>query len=75
MKVYMELPFTHVLCDADNWYSANLTDDYAVHFEETRRYTFRRHSLTQYKFTGLKPSAKDNCYVYTVLDPKTFVLS
>lgn len=74
MKVYMQLPFTNTLCDVDNWYSANLTDDYTAHFEETRRYKFQRCEITKYKYPCFHFSIGNYGWAYTVLDPKTFVL-
>lgn len=77
MMIYMALPFTNTLSDDDDGlYSANLTDDYVEHFNEVipRRYKFKRREITRYKYPRLHFSTWSYSWVYTILDPKTFVL-
>ena len=73
MRIYLELPFTNTVYD-NGLYSANLTDDYAARFKETRRYKYQRHSLTKFKYSGFNLSTGNYSWVYTVTDPRTFVL-
>ena len=76
MKIYLELPFTNTLYEDDNnLYSANLTDDYSEFFQETRRYKFKRHDITSFKHPFFKQSITFCRWIYTIIDPKTFVLN
>jgi hypothetical protein len=74
MMIYLELPFTNTVCLDDGLCSANLTEDYAEHFTEMRRYKYQRHSLTKFKCSGFNWSTGNYRWVYTVTDPRTFVL-
>lgn len=74
MKVYLELPFTNTVYLDDGLCSANLTEDYAERFTEMRRYKYQRHSLTQFKYPGFHWCMGCYSWVYTITDPKTFVL-
>ena len=73
MKIYIELPLTNTLINNDSEYSANLTDDYAAHFKTAGRYKFQVHSKTRYKRAGCG-SSESISWIYTIVDPRTFVL-